>query len=187
MLAQASAARLGFEDMRFFGFDAFMGLPPVQGLDATPFQYPDGSMFEFQEGDYACGYDQVVENLDEFGVDWERTHLIQGWYSDLPGTATSSLSLMRPAAVILVDCDLYESTVPVLQFMEQFLQPGTVVMFDDWNGWDLSDDMGERRAFREFLARSGWMAEQLFDGGTEGGAAFRLLTNSKEAPNTPEH
>jgi hypothetical protein len=82
---------------------------------------------------------------------------------------------MRPAEVVVIDCDLYVSTVPVLRFIKDRLQPGTVVLFDDWNGWSFSDEMGERRAFHEFLAENPeWTAEPLFDRRHEGGAAFTM-------------
>ena len=54
---------LGFDNMRFFGFDAFMGLPQfkasIRRHSNTPMEQCSSS-----EGDYACVYDQVVENLD---------------------------------------------------------------------------------------------------------------------------
>ena len=59
--------------------------------------------------------------------------------------------LPRKAAVIYVDCDLYESTVPVLKFIKPFLQRGTIIVFDDWNCFHGDPDRGERRAFKEFM------------------------------------
>jgi predicted O-methyltransferase YrrM len=62
--------------------------------------------------------------------------------------------LPRKAAVVYIDCDLYLSTVPVLRFIEDFLQPGTVIVFDDWNCFLADPNRGERRAWREFRAAS---------------------------------
>ena len=55
------------------------------------------------------------------------------------GIGDSSRTLVRrladaqvKAAVVYIDCDLYESTRPVLRFMSHFLQNGTIVCFDDY-------------------------------------------------------
>jgi O-methyltransferase len=178
-VVQAAAEDLGFRDMQFFGFDSFEGLPPLRGSDV-------GSV-EFSEGDYECSYDRVVEHLDKYGVDWKRTHLVKGWYDDLPASADECVPLMRGAALVLVDCDLYESTVPVLNFIAPYLRPGTIVMFDDWDSFNSSDDMGERRAFREFLeANPEWTAQPIFTFGppdmlSEGGQVFRLSRDEASA------
>ncbi len=38
----------------------------------------------------------------------------------------------------------------MLSFIRAFLQPGTVVVFDDWNCFLADPERGERRAWREF-------------------------------------
>ena len=58
--------------------------------------------------------------------------------------------LPRKAAIVYVDCDLYESTVPVLAFVVPFLRAGTIVAFDDWNCFMADPARGQRRAWREF-------------------------------------
>jgi hypothetical protein len=54
-------------------------------------------------------------------------------------------------AVAWVDCDLYESTVPVLDFLTTQLQDGAVLVFDDWFCFHGRPDRGEQRACREWL------------------------------------
>lgn len=161
--AQKAARAIGLSDMAFFGFDSFKGLPKPNGVDALT--------ADFRQGDYACTFEQVRSNLLVHGVDWSSTHLIEGYYEDsLTRELKRSLGL-RPAALVLIDCDLYHSTVKVVEFMEELFQEGTVLLFDDWNCFNRSDEMGERRAMREFLARNtGWHAEPLFDFGWHGQA-----------------
>jgi O-methyltransferase len=48
--------------------------------------------------------------------------------------------------VIWVDCDLYESTVPVLDFITEYIQDGTVIIFDDWYSFRADPDRGEQKA-----------------------------------------
>lgn len=67
----------------------------------------------------------------------------------LPATIPSKYGA---AAVIHVDCDLYESTKVVLENVEPILQEGTVILFDEWFSYKGNPDRGEARAFSEFLA-----------------------------------
>jgi hypothetical protein len=135
------ARELGVQDIRFFGFDSFEGLPDVAGIDA-------GS--KFSAGNYACSLEKVTKNLKDRMRG--STYFIKGFYDK---TLNDSELLkkydFRPARVVLVDCDLYSSTKDVLRFVRSYLQNGTVMIFDDWNCFNADDTKGERRAAAEFL------------------------------------
>ena len=61
------------------------------------------------------------------------------------------------AALITVDCDLYELAVPVFNFIEPLLQEGTVLYMDDLLvGNKGNPNRGVARAFLEFQRRSRW-------------------------------
>lgn len=101
----------------------------------------------------------------------DRIRTFPGFYSDSLKAPTT-----RKAALVHIDCDLYQSTVEVLDFLERSdaLQDGCVVMFDDWNCNKASPYFGERRAFREFLERQDrYTASEFFTYGFNG-AAFIL-------------
>jgi hypothetical protein len=51
----------------------------------------------------------------------------------------------------MIDCDLYSSTVEVLNFLGELIGERTVLIMDDWNCFGADDDRGQRRAMREFL------------------------------------
>lgn len=160
--AQHEARRLGLDSMRFFGFDSFEGLPEVDGVDAT-------AHGEFYKGQYACGKDEVVRNLDARGVDWDRTFLVEGYFDRSLTAELRARHQMKPAAVALVDCDLYSSTRDVLQFLDTLIRPGSILLMDDWNCFDGDDNKGQRRAFKEFLAgRPGIATKMLFPYGAWG-------------------
>ena len=40
---------------------------------------------------------------------------------------------MRHVAMVNVDRDLYPSTKEVLSFVEDLVQPGTIIIFDHWH------------------------------------------------------
>lgn len=170
--AQNAANRAGLSDMRFFGFDSFSGLPEVEGADREA--------AIFIPGDYSCSGLEVRQHLTEHGFDWSRAHLIEGFFDESLNDAIKSELAMGPAAAVMIDCDLYQSTVPVLQFIEPLLQQGTVILFDDWHCFGGEDDKGEPRAFAEFLARNAhWRAEVLTDYPTYG-RVFRIDRASPE-------
>jgi len=56
--------------------------------------------------------------------------------------------------VAWIDCDLYDSTVPVLEYLAPRLTVGSVVVFDDWRCYRNHPDFGEQRACREWLQRN---------------------------------
>lgn len=78
--------------------------------------------------------------------------LVRGFYKDSLTKALQNDLKVYPIRVVLIDADLYESTVPVLSFIEPMLQVGTLMLFDDWNCFNADNAKGERRAFQEFLS-----------------------------------
>ncbi len=82
----------------------------------------------------------------------ERIIVRKGFYSE-----TLQNPPLEKVAIAHIDCDLYQSTVEVLQGLQRggCLQDGTVLLFDDWNCNKANPGFGERRAFREFLENQG--------------------------------
>ena len=167
--ARKTVTELGLNGMHLYGFDSFAGLPPPTGDDAAT--------GEFKQGDYACGLKEFKRVLMRQKMDWSDTTLIPGFYNDSLRPELKKQYPMRPVAVALIDCDLYASTVPVLNFLSDLLQDGSILLFDDWNCFKASDQHGERLAFREFLERNKqWRAEPYISFGWHG-QAFILRRN----------
>ena len=61
---------------------------------------------------------------------------------------------IKRAAVVWIDCDLYASTVPVLDFITGYLTTGSFIAFDDWFSFGADPDAGEMRATNEWLSRN---------------------------------
>jgi O-methyltransferase len=157
------AHRVAKRGTYFWGFDSFAGLPEPKGVDAET--------KEFKLGDYACSRAQVVANLKAAGVGSAKTKLIEGFYDQSLRFELIHNNGMESAAVVLIDCDLYASTILVLRFMTPLLQAGTVLLFDDYNCFGASNEKGERRAFAEFLTvNPQWTAETAFSFGWHGQA-----------------
>lgn len=143
--AQAYARLKNVRDVRFFGFDSFVGIPAVNGVDAGG---------AFKEGDFSAYKDEVELWLTRFGVDWTRTHLIDGFFDQTLNPGLYKQHSLRRCALSVVDCDLYSSTVPVLRFVRPLLAENSIIYFDDWDDFGASQEKGEPLAFREFCCEA---------------------------------
>ena len=139
ILATQLASKYSMDQMRFFAFDSFAGLPHSEGET-------------FDTGNYACSEALFKKMLYKAGVNAETTRVIKGFYSDSLTDVVRKQHDLVKASIVHIDCDLYSSTKCVLNFIEELVDEGTVLIFDDWYSFrdeDL-DNMGERKAFREW-------------------------------------
>ena len=133
---------VGARKVRLFGFDSFQGLP----ADATA----EGV---WAEGEFRMDQRFTRRFLRDRGVDMERVTLVKGWFSETLNDETAQRHSIRKASLIMVDCDIYASTKPVLAFCAPLIADRAVVFFDDWFSGGLAErNEGEKRAFEEFLA-----------------------------------
>lgn len=119
--------------------------------------------------------DRPVHGFDSFlGLpeDWPGRHEERGHYSTggalppVPANVTLHAGLFdqtlpayldgddRPVAFVHVDCDLYSSTKTLLDRLAARVQPGTVIVFDEYFN-HINWRQNEFRAFQEFVAANG--------------------------------
>lgn len=114
------------EGKQVFGFDSFQGLP------------------EDWRSNIPAGTFQTDQLPDVPGAE-----LVVGWFEDtLPDFLTTH---PEPVAFLHMDADLYSSTATVLKHVAPRLQPGCVIVFDEYfnyPGWE----QHEYRAWQEFVA-----------------------------------
>jgi O-methyltransferase len=172
--AQLAARELGADSMRFYGFDSFKGLPAVPAPDAN------GSMFF--SGQFSCSRVFVEDALRKNGADLSSITLVEGFFEDSLTPELRTQHPFRPVGVAVIDCDLYASTVPVLSWLDDLLQPGSILMMDDWRAFGDRADKGQQRALNEWLERhTDFALEDMFDFETHG-RAFRVR-EAEAAPN----
>ena len=129
-------------DLKYVAFDSFEGLPKVEGID---------KMEVFHEGKLKFDKNRFINLVKKEGIKDGELFVIKGFYEEsLNKDLIDKLSPTK-AAVIYIDCDLYTSTVSVLNFIKHFLQPGTIIVFDDWNCFYGDKMRGQKKAFSEFL------------------------------------
>jgi O-methyltransferase len=138
------AARNRGLNCRFFAFDSFQGLPEAQGVDAE---------FErFRGGKLRASLPAFENRLRRSGVERERVFIVPGWFSKTLTAETRERLGLKAASVILIDCDMYASTVPVMEFIAPLLNEGTVLLFDDWFTYRANPKRGEQGAALTWLA-----------------------------------
>ena len=123
------------DQMRFVAFDSFQGLP----MDGGP----------FRTGQYEASRERFERTIDAHGLPRHRLQVVEGFFAE---TLRDRSALPKQAAIAWIDCDLYESTVPVLDYLTDALVDGAVVCFDDWFTHRADPNQGEQRACGEWLA-----------------------------------
>jgi hypothetical protein len=156
-LSKISAQNL--DSMRFFGFDSFEGLPKAAAIDVL-----EGQSEWIGEGGFAASLDDVMRLLPKKGVADGRIKLVKGWFNETLTDETKRSLELKTAAIVYIDCDYYESTVPALEFITDLLVDGSILIFDDWFLFRGRSDRGEQRAFAEWQERHGIQAKVFIPG-----------------------
>lgn len=128
-------------DFTFVGFDSFEGLPEIAKIDEQEI---------WEKGKLAFAEERFIQVCVSHGIPRDRLQTVRGFYEKSLTTDLEKKFEGKKAAVIYIDCDLYTSTVSVLNWIPPFLQEGTIIIFDDWNCFKADPNKGERRAWREF-------------------------------------
>lgn len=138
-----------FPQMRFLAFDSFEGLPEPQGVDRSEEGFSSG----FFKGQFAVTVDEFRSNVLTVASQLapERLIITKGWFDQALTRETGRNLRLTKLACIWIDCDFYESTVPVLKFIIPYLSIGSVILFDDWRCYRNLANHGEQRACREWL------------------------------------
>jgi len=126
-----------------WAFDSFEGLPdPTSDIDVD---HPS-----WQKGRYAVKQERFTTNLASMGVAENDFTVIPGFFSESLAKERRD-DLPNSVALAYVDCDMYSSTVEVLDYLRGIVSTGTIVAFDDWFCWSASGLSGEQIALRELV------------------------------------
>ena len=101
-------------------------------------------------GQFACKKEDVTRNLKTHHAHMDRIFLIEGYFEHSLKENIIADYAMRKAAIILVDCDLYASTMEVLRFAKRLLMKHTLILFDDWNSHSGGKQSGGQSAIAPF-------------------------------------
>jgi hypothetical protein len=143
-------------DVTWYGFDSFEGLPEAWTLGA-------------KRGAFSVG-----GNLPPVRA---NVRLIKGFFENtLPGFVAQHKD--ETIALLHIDCDLYSSTVTILDALGGMLRPGSIVLFDElfnYHGWE----EGEYKAWMKFAAARGQAFEYMAYNRTGSQVAIRIVETGK--------
>lgn len=143
-------------DRTVYGFDSFEGIPEYWNGN------PIGAFAQKK-------LPKVPDNVQfEIGL-FDQT---------LPGFLDKHAD---PVALLHVDCDLYSSTVTIFDALGPRLQPGAVILFDEYYNFPRWQQH-EYKAFREFVEASGMKYEYIGYSVTGQQVAARVLENPLFSP-----
>lgn len=130
--------KAGKRDVIIHGFDSFEGLPEAW------------SGFNLGRAAFSVGgrLPRVPDTV--------RLH--KGWFSTTIPVWCEQVS--GPVAFIHIDCDLFSSTVDILEGLRERLQAGTVIVFDEYFNYP-NWERHEFKAWQEFVTRHGVTYEYL--------------------------
>ncbi len=126
---------------RFFAFASFCGLPEPSGTNDS---------IVFQKGDYSSAEQAFEKRIRHFRKK-HQIHVVKGFYFDVLNKELSRSYKMQKAAFVNIDCDIFESTSQALEFIEPFIQNGTLIYFDDWFFSSGDMNLGEPGACCQWL------------------------------------
>src|SRR5688500_8699611 len=118
----------------FFLFDSFEGLPALD--ERTPHA-------GWKQGDFRFSLPEFLERMDFYRVPRGAYTPVKGFYNQTLTAENHSRLNMGPLSLVHIDCDLFDSTRLALRFVTQNLQPGTVLLFDDYYCSKADLQMGE--------------------------------------------
>lgn len=136
--------RYRLTDMKLWAFDSFGGLPEVADVKDNI----------WRQGQFACSLPEFRQILASAGISIDEYEIISGFYSESLDENAHLRIGQRRAAIVYIDCDLYESTADALTFVAQHLAHGAILCFDDYYNYKAAPDQGEARALAEFRSRN---------------------------------
>ncbi len=154
-------------------FDSFEGMPEATSqLDKTSFHVKAGV---WSAGTLKGIGPSALRIKCRRHLADNRIFIHEGWFKD----TIKKLPDGKKFGLIHVDSDLYQSTIDVLDplFSRRMVSEGAALLFDDWNCNRASNQLGERRAWRELAEK---YRVDFSDGGDYGWAGHRFTVHGYE-------
>ena len=120
----------------FHGLDTFSGMPSNEEDNLV-----------FNKNNFLSDYDKLNNQLKKLTVE---TILYKGLFVDSKEILCKNLE-GRKAGIVNIDCDLYKSSIESLNIIEEYLQIGSIILFDDYNCFNADNKRGQRKALTEFI------------------------------------
>ena len=112
---------------KVYAFDSFGGLPPQDQRKETELE--KHSTLDWTPGSYAATQNDFEENMRRVGI-LRRVVPVVGWFDQTINEAKAKE--IGPIAILRLDGDLYESTIIPLTYFYANVEPGGIIIIDDY-------------------------------------------------------
>ena len=118
-------------------FDSYEGIPMAGDNDLelcrkTYGYHAPGTELK-TSGESASTIENMLGNLRKWGVGTQRVRTYKGWFEE---TLAKYAESVGPLALLRIDVDLYDSTVPVLEYLYPKVVSGGFIVDDDFGPMD---------------------------------------------------
>jgi len=151
MAAALTLQHLNTVNRDLYLFDTFEGMPPAGNVDENYSGEKANKILEKESNEKLTSVnwaystiDEVKNNIYSTGYPVNRIHLIKGKVEN-----TITTDFRKPIALLRLDTDWYESTNHEMEYLFPLLQPGGVLIIDDYGFWK-----GARKAIDEYLVKN---------------------------------
>lgn len=161
-----SAFGAGAPSRKLWLFDSYEGLPEPGERDFVANGDTGDHVRPLPKGSCRGALEEVRwVTLEKFKLPEGRIEFVKGWFEN---TVPATRDQIQKLAILRIDGDWYESTKVCLEGLFDKVQPGGVVIIDDYDSC-----IGAKRAVDEFVAANGLNVALRSDG--RGGRWFRKM------------
>jgi len=132
----------------FHGLDTFEGMPNNNESDLI-----------YKKNHFDSSYKKVLNRINNYN--FKEFYLYKGLFKNEKNNLFKNLK-NRKISIVNIDCDIHSSTKDSLEIIENFLQIGSIVLFDDYNAFNSDNSKGQRKALIEFQNKTNWIFEPFF-------------------------
>jgi hypothetical protein len=147
--AISAAMKMARANKHLHLFDSFEGLPAstdkadIENAHVKEGAWEKGALVAISPAELRkiCG--KYIAN--------DSIHIYEGWFCNTLKNLPKGVGF----SMVHIDCDLYSSALDVLDYLFKTgaINKGAIILFDDWQCNQASNDHGERKAWREVTAK----------------------------------
>ena len=113
--------KLNLKNMNLYGLDSFEGFP-VENHEL------------YTKENFKTSYD----NVNKFFSNKNKVNVVKGFFQN--SIKTSKMQEISNVSFAFIDCDIYESSIPIFQYLEERVSLGGFIMIDDFTSIDANQN-----------------------------------------------
>jgi O-methyltransferase len=145
-------------ETKFIGFDSFDGFGELEEFDKHPF---------YIDQNFETDYSSVKKRVRRTIKGRYQFSLIKGYFEETLKNNASEYGIEN-VRIAFIDSDTYSSSKLALDFISDYVKPGSHIILDDFFSYNGDPNKGVSLAFKEFITKSGFSYRKILDYGMGG-------------------